>query len=342
MPFTTAAELTAALNGMVAGDYIYYAGTGVLTISSSSGVAFNQLINRNPSGIVSIDFGNAPTLWTPGGAGNYVKFSYTGTSNTTNAVTIRACSNLRIYGGMATTNSIGGVGVIPQAPLDNIHWLDLLVDHVGLSGWGFRGQDSGNAASHIRNCTIRSEINRFSMKPDADTHPDKGTGNHGMNIHGITGEISNMVFAVYAHDSLRPNEVVNGVTYPEGGGGSAIEIGNDVGGPLSDYTIYVLAEHNNMHPNGSGNPGSSGGGQTGTNGINVWGNIPLERIDVPWLECNDISGSNFHVAGTGWRPSLGAIQVDHGRGTNTNQWATGNSSQRYMADIGVSYSADCL
>lgn len=348
-PFTTSAGLTSALNGMVAGDYIYYAGTSgsPLVISSSSSVPF-PMTGHNPSANVTIDFGTVSTTqidaWSPGAssasAGNYVKFAYTGTSNITNAMTLMNCSNLTIYGGYFTTQTsttVGGVGCINEAPLSNINWYDAYVSNVGLSGFAFRGQNSSGAASVITNCLYRVEVNRWSMRPDADTHPDKGTGNHACIVHGTTGQINDTTFAIYGHDPLLPGEIVNingvNVTYPEGGGGCVIEPGNDTGGPLNNYTIYAKGTNLLMKPTGAGgNPGSSGSGQTAGNIVNLWGSIPLDGCVVNWAEGSNCTGAVVHGTVTGgYYPGSPPITVNHGRGVSMNQFTGGgNTTEKYV------------
>jgi hypothetical protein len=185
------------------------------------------------------------------------------------------------------------------------------------------------------------------MNPAFDSHADKGTGIHACILHGSSGNIYDSRFAIYGHDALKPGETSWGQTWPEGGGGSVIEVGNDVGtalgvGNYSNCTFYALGENNLMIPNGT-NPGSTEM-QTGGNVFNWWGDIPLNGNVVGWAEGNNISGAVSHCAGGAYGPSANPpITFQHGRGSNTNQFvgSGGNTSQRYETGHGVVYN-DCL
>lgn len=204
-----------------------------------------------------------------------------------------------------------------------------------------RAQDGANAASHINNWTWRGEVNAWSMNPAWDTHNDKGTGNHAVICHGTTGAMTNHTYAIYGHDPLQPGAVSAGQTWPEGGGGSLIEPGNDTGGPISNFTIYAKAANMLMTPNGSGNPGSTGTGQTAGNVLNFWGNISLDAFVLPWIEGANCTGAMVHGAPGTWHPGVPAISVTHGRGTTMNQFTGGgNQSQKYMSGFGIVYN-DC-
>jgi hypothetical protein len=343
VPFLDKTGLTSALNSIQGGDYIYYNGTSgsPYVISSSTGIPLS-VSNLNPASPAVIDFGCSNNIWDSSKVtSNYVKMSYTGTSNV-NAMTLRNCSNLYIYGGYLTTG-IGGPGAICQAPLSNVSWYDAYVQNVGSGGFAFRPQDSGNVASVITNFLLRAEVNRWGMNPTNDTHNDKGSGQHACILHGTTGELSNSTFAIWGHDPLRPGEVSNGQTWPEGSGGCVIEPGNDVGGPMNNLTLYAKGDNLLMQPTGAGgNPGSSGSGQSSGNVINLWGNVPLDGLNVGWAEGNNITGSVSHCQTGTWHPGSPAVTFIHGRGTNTNQFAGPNSAQRYMTGFGVVYSSDCL
>jgi hypothetical protein len=340
VPFSTKAGLDSAITNMQGHDYIYYNGTGVMTISSSSATAYS-IHGKNPTSPAVIDFGAARDIWdsskiTP----NYVKIIYTGTGES-DGLLLYNDSNLRIFGGEFATSSYGHDALRLFGGLHDVVLEDSYLSMSGASGVQFAATDpSTGAASSIYNLIFRSEIARFSMNPATDNHADKGTGYHGAIVHGNTGSLHDITFAVYAHDPLRPGETSAGKTWPEGGGGSACEFGQD-GGSNYNFTIYCKGENMLMIPNGT-NPGSTAK-QTGGNDINAWGNDPFNNFDFKWIEGINMTGAVFHGAGGSWYPGTPAILVEHGRHNKTNQLPNlGNiGTNPYQAGFGINYQ-DCL
>lgn len=319
--FTTKAQLDAAIADLTAGDYIHYTGTGVLRITAASAAYIIQ--NKNPASTVVIDFGTSHSIWDPSSiSGNYVAFSDTAGTQTS-ALVVKNCSKLRIYGGDITCTH--GYGIEIDGPCSNLLMWDQYVHHVGGSGLWVRDYVSG-VVTYVRDSDFRMEVNRFCLDPSKDSHGDKGTGHHGMLLHGNTGETSGNTFTCYAHDPLTPGETSFGTVWPEGSGGSAVEAGHNAGNGYQDNTYYVLGENLLMEPDGT-NPGSNGVKQAGGNVLQFWGGDPLDNNVVGWVEGRNCTGGVVHCASGGaWDNASPAITVDHGRHSNVNQY-TGNSSQ---------------
>jgi hypothetical protein len=331
VPFSTKAGLDSAIANMQGHDYIYYNGTGVLTISVTSGNAYT-IVNKNPSSPVVIDFGTAHDIWNPAAVSpNYVKFDFAGTTQG-GAFWLYGSSNLHIYGGYLTS-PLGGDGLLLQPSETNtvhdILWYDGYISNVGGSGIGVRGStNSTGTASNAYNLDLRFEVNRFAMLPSWDNHADKGTGIHALILHGSRGGIHDSRFAIYGHDALKPGEVYNGTTWPEGAGGSVIEQGNDPAANYDNDIMYALGKNNLMIPNGT-NPGSTAM-QTGGNVFDLWGHIKLNGNIIGWAEGDNVSGSIIHSDTGTWFPGSPALVVQHGRHNNSNLSTVGsNISQPY-------------
>lgn len=333
-PFNSLSTLNSAISAAVDGDYLYYSGTGVLSIPVSTAY---QLKNLNPATGISIDFGTATTYWGTQSAGSsYVEFNYTGTSND-NAFNLINCSKLNIYGGSYTSPS-GGTAIKMWGPISNLVWDDYYVHDAGGGGMLVNPATTAGVASSITNCTFKGEVNHWSLKPQFDSHADMGTGFHGNTVHGNIGNIDTCTFAIYAHDPLAPGETQNGFTWPEGGGGSAIECGQSptgAGNGQSNVTVYALAKNMLMQPNGTNKQAYSGTKSTvgtGGNVLNLWGNIPLNGFVAGWLEGQNQSGAvvNCGTSPTGYDTASPAITINHGRshggaGVGTNLYTGGGN-----------------
>lgn len=346
VPFTTKAGLDAAMSNMHSHDYIYYAGTGVLTISNASSNGY-VIWNKNPTGRVVINFGTNKSIWnTAIQSGNYVKFVYAGTGNF-DAFWLNACSNLTIFGGDLTTTKDGN-GILVNAPSHDVTWYDAYLHGIAGSGISVRGSTSSGVASNVYNLKIRAEVNGFAMNPIYDPHSDKGTGVHALILHGNTGGIHDSTFAIYGHDTLAPGgKSLTGVVYPEGTGGSVIEQGNDALANYNNDIMYAKGINLMMEPGHGTNPGSTGV-QTGGNLFNLWGHIKLNGNVIGWAEATNTTGSVIHSDNGSWFPGSPALTVQHGRHSNTNQYTGGsNIPQPYPTTdpagtpLGIVYQ-DCL
>lgn len=350
-PWTTIAGLRTLLASAVSGDYLYYNGTGVLTVQSPSAVAFALAAYTGPAGRVTIDFGTRKSEWASSSgyvSGNYVEFDYTGTGNQ-DAFYLRDCSNLYLYGG-SISSGIGGAGIRMQGNVSDVTWLDFYVHDVGGTGVLPQPIDSHTGDSRtIDSLYLRGTVERPCMNPAYDPHADKGSGIHGFHNHGSTGKFDNCTVFLHVIYPLQPGEHSAGKDWPEGALGSALEIGTDNGKgqacSQNDNTYAYLLENAKFMPyvkDVRENPGSTAA-QTGSNGINFWGSIPLNGNVVLWAENRNTTGANIHVDhGAGTPGSSPRIVVEIGRGINTNQYvgAGGNISDRYQPNRNIDY-VDC-
>ena len=337
-PFTTWSQFTSLLSGAVAGDYIYYNGTGVLNVTSSSGNAGS--ISKNVTGgSVSIDFGCSKNIWDATQiTANYVAFNYTGTSNL-GGLFISNSSNLNIYGGDYTS---GNGGILFYGTTDSVQFLDFTSHDVGGHGIQITPVNGD-----ITNCTFRGEVYNFAQNPSLDDHSDKGTGEHCClieNTGASTHNYNNVKVAIYGHDSLQPGTTNSHGTWPEGGGGSCIEMGSSRStAVLQNMTLYAKCANLNMEPGNGTNPGSTGV-QTGGNCINLWGTQHYTSSTIGWAEASNISGAVIHCASGNWSSVNPSMTVNHGRHSSTNLWTSGGNAAPnnvpYPSGFNISYS-DC-
>lgn len=325
----------------------FYNGEGALTISSSTGTVYT--INKNPTSTAIVDFGTpshaAVANWGSPTTPNYVKFAYTGTSNV-DCFYVHDSSNMCFYGGEFTSGNYGGASIRYRGAGTNIHMWDFYSSMSGSHGIQIQpANPSDGSAETIDGCHFRGEVTKFCYNPANDPHKDKGSGLHGCLWQDTShGTISSSSIALYAHDSLPPGAVSAGQTWPQGGGGSGIEIGT-VGDSTSTNTFYILAENLLFTPwhSGAVNPGTdtTSSAQTGGNAVNHWGSKPLNGHVFEWVEGNNLTGAVTHGAGGSWFPGSPAIHVKHGRHSNVNQYTGGaNISVPYDTTHGINYDAD--
>lgn len=292
VPFTTSAGLSNALSAMQPGDYIFYNGGGVLTITGE----YTGFANRNPSGVVVIDLGLRSS-------GNYVKFSYTGTLNLP-AVWLHDSSNLRLYGGELTTNGVGGTALQLQAVLRNVLWWDFVSHDNGGAGAGLAPITPGGIASIIDSCWIRGEVYNWGGNLNWDPHAEAGTGIHGVNLAdvrdnaGNCGSFTNNTIAFFAHD---------------GPTGAACEFGNPsgAGGSIANNVLYLKGV----------NLTKVATSQVAGNVLQLWGAMPFTNTIVPWVEGINIQGRVVDGEGLSGATYVngGKVTIQHGRHSNSNQ-----------------------
>lgn len=285
VPFSTAAGLTTALSGIQDGDYIFYNGTGILSISSSSshGKTFAPMSVASKA---VIDFGS---YYSP----NHVKFSYTGATVGFYGAWIENPTNVWFVGGEFTSATSGG-----------ILWY-------GGSGGGFVGSvmhGCGASAwfctpsasfTTVNGCTFVWEAFGNNQNPSADPHGDSGGGYH----EGLLGDgnvanslVENCIFACYGHDSQL---------------GSAVQFGDsgtNIG--LNNNTFYVWAANNTYVATVS--PWDI------AMGFVAWGSGNLSGNVVNLLQVQNYSGrATFCDSLTS--TSANGVTVVHARAINTNQ-----------------------
>lgn len=323
-------SLDAAIAGMQPGDLIKYDPTFFgkpsqpLTISSSTTRPYT-IHDKNPSSPVVIDFGCSHNLWDPSKVTNeYVRFAYTGTQSGWEGLLLYNVSNLRIYGGEYDTGHYGGAAFRTFAPVRNCLVLGAYVAMAGGSGVGIAGKTvSGGLGVGNSGNRFQFEVNRFSMNPAQDPHPDKGTGQHGMILHG-GGFYTDNDFAIYAHDPLRPGEISAGKTWPEGAGGGAVEVGIDENLNYADNHYWVLAENMLMETNGS-NPGSTSSQHIGGWAILAYGHGVMTDNVFEWAEARHMSSGVINCGGGTWwqTPAGHEISMLVGRRTDVRRYPAG-------------------
>lgn len=329
VPFTTSAGLTTALNnitGTSAKVYIYYNGTGgsPLVINTTTAANAYTISGKNPAGQVVVDLGTARSTWGSSTTTNYVKFTQNHTStNGESALSILASSNLALYGGEFTSTAIG---ISMRGAITTVSLFDTWIHDVGMHGILAIPSTSSGGTSTITGTRIQAEVGpNWCMNPALDPHPDKGSGIHCAILFdsGNGSSFTNNTLAIYGHDSLTAGATSYGQTWPEGGGGSCMELGQTSGGSGANNTLYAKGVNFHMIPN-STNPGSTGTRQFGGRLIALWGNVALTGLRMGWLEANNITGPMVGGDGGNWHPT--AIVVDHGRATLTNQSTVGSNA----------------
>lgn len=341
VPFKTEEELDNAIADMKPGDYIHYAGLGVLTISSSTTSAY-KILNKNPAGPVVIDFGCARNMWDPSKiTPNYVKFAYTGTQ-AYEGLFIENCSNLRLYGGEMTTGNVGGVGYRIYGTTHHCRFEDFFVSKAGGSGFAVQA----HVGSPIHDIIARGEVTRWAMNPARDSHGDKGTGLHAFILHGESGAtFKDSVMCVHASNPLQPGETSCGKVWPEGAGGYACEFGHDQG-DCSGNIGYAYGKDLNMRPGDGMNPGSDGTHQAAGHVGCCWGNASLAGLTWGWLEGHDCSGAVLFNGNGNWHNFSPAVKVLHGRHSNMNKYTqfanAAPNNVPYPKRYNVEYSDDCV
>ncbi|MDX6480013.1 MAG: hypothetical protein QOG85_523 [Gaiellaceae bacterium] len=294
VPFTDKSGLTAALNGMQAKDYIYYAGQGVLSISSPSGHGLT--LAKKPSGPVVLDFGTRQSIWNPAAeSGNYVAFSSTSPSRYA-GLFVHDSTNLRIYGG--DYSSTGGPGIVVEGgTTDNVFW-DFYVHDTHWDGIDLFPLTVGGDA--ITGNSFRGEITRWGgnvSSPSWDPHAEQGTGIHGAQVADVSsgGPFTGNTLALYVHDGMT---------------GAGIQFGQPTGGgAITGNTIYVKAV----------NLTKASTSQVAGNALQFWGNHDLTGTVIGWAEGTNLQGRVVDANGmSGLLYITGLVTVLHGRHTNTN------------------------
>lgn len=289
--FTDAAGLTAAINGLQAGDLVKYTGTGVLTISNSttSALVFNA---KAPASMVWFDFGN------PWGA-NYVHFQYTGTTWGWYAMDFEnGCANIGTYGGYfsgSATNQTGR-GITIEGPATNIQCWDFRVDSCGSDATAV-----APISGDITNCFLRGDVSDWGLNvgPNNQPHNEIGTGFHGCQFSDSAHKVTNTTLVYRCHDSDC---------------GAGVQVGN----PNSTMTtsgcvFYIKSERLNY----------AATLQVASNTLQLWGSADVvgtaelligENQQGRVVDCQSLSGS---VTG---------LVVKHGRAHKTNLNGSMNSS----------------
>lgn len=284
--FTTAAGLTSAISGLLAGDLVKYTGTGVLTITGTTGNAIQ--IGKSLASMAWFDFGS------PYGA-NYVK----GVMNTTSAffaLYLPGCQNIGTYGGYFTAPSNTNGGGIRIANTAN-----------NVQLWDFISRDTQGGTldvlpttGTIRNVVIRGEVINWGLNyPALDTHNEKGTGIHGCQFSDSNFDVQDSTVALYGHDSNC---------------GAELQWGNPVGIAESGMKFFLKSERLNF----------AATSQVAANTLQIWGDGNLTGAAELLIGKNQ-QGRVVDCEGMSAADASATI-VKHGRAYKTNLNPNINSS----------------
>jgi hypothetical protein len=211
--------------------------------------------------------------------------TYTGSQNY-DAVWLTNDSNLRFYGG-EVTNPNGNKGIDVYGT-SNVLW------------WGFTVHDTGGdglsmfpIGGDITGDDFQGEVSRWSENLTWDPHTEAGTGLHGANLGdaGTAYAFSNNRVALYTHD---------------GAGGSAVELGDADGSPVTGDTLILKAEYLTKDATK----------QVAGNGLQLWGGTKV-GLDVPYIEVNHAEGRAVDTNGA--YASMAGVNVAYGRASDTNR-----------------------
>lgn len=312
--FTSLAGLNTAMTNLTDGDLIQYAGTGVLTISSSSSNAFS-ISGKKPATKVVIDFGTRASIWDSSHvSGNYVEFNCTSTSNL-HGLFLFNNSNLTLYGGSFTTS--GGTGIYTISTSGGLS---------NVTHWDFYCHDThqhglfvapGSSSVSITNCSFRGECTTWGgnvASPSWDSHSEKGTGIHACLVSdvGSSGAFTGNTVVIYGHDCAC---------------GNGMEIGQSGGGPISSNTFYCKAV----------NLTKVSVSQVGGAVYPLWGNVSLGSNTVGWAEGINIQGPVIDVDNGALSTLTNGLVVSHGRHTNTNQNTAEFGTNPFPTSFGIVY-----
>ena len=213
---TSAAQLTSALNNLLAGDCVINTQTGGFAISGEVTIA------KNLSSYAYIDLKTGS---------NAVRFTGGGTQTPSSdlpSVYIHDSSNIKIYGGDITNNRI-----LLYNPTSNLTWWNFYAHD--LAGDGVDLFPAISAGGDINNVDIQGEVNHWGINCAVlDPHAEKCTGIHGINVADASnGHVSNSRIAIYAHDSAS-------------GAGMEMGIGSTSAGSINN-TVYMKCVNLTMH-----------------------------------------------------------------------------------------------
>jgi hypothetical protein len=265
---TTATQLKSAIGNLQPGDLVK--ATATFTVSGETIIA-NRL--------------SAPAVLELDG----VTFDYGGGSNLP-AVYLNDPSNIRIFGGTATTEKTGGFCILAHGA-QHVLW------------WGFYAHDCGNSGVFLSTVSapftdndFQGEIARAGLNLNWDPHAEKGTGLHGALLWDSSTtayDYSGNRFAFYVHD--QPSGA--GISY--GSGAAAPNMaGNVIIEKAVDLTDVALS-------------------QVGGNGLQFWGGGSY-GVDVKYLEVDNAEGRALDAPGMYSGTTLKGVTVDYGRASNTN------------------------
>jgi len=235
---------------------------------------------------------------------------FTGNAGTQNpAVWIHDSGGWRIWGGTIVNPS--GDGLQFYSLPGPFAWTGFSVGQTAGAGVDVFPTDGD-----ISGLTLAGVVGSSSQNIEWDPHAEKGTGVQAWNIADATGGI--------VRDSTFAADTLNQAT------GAAVEIETD---RISNVVLYARAKHL-----GFALPGTTWTGdaqeQTAGNVVQLWGGTPPGRLDIRYLEGNDIQGRLLETVGVYGGADLSQVSVDYGRATGPilqNPFCQGSPMRRSTA-----------
>jgi hypothetical protein len=270
----SASELRNAVANLQPGDLVKATADFTVT-SSSTGAAL--VISKQLAAPAVIDL-----------SGHSVKFVYSGGQDYP-AVWLKNSSNLRIYGGEASTADTGGACIVDYGS-QNVTWWGFTAHDCG--GIGFAAAAIGGPVDHN---DFQGTIWKIGQHLAWDNHQEKGSGLHGANLFDqpTTLAFTNNRFAFDMHDIPT---------------GACVEFGNDQTAPASGNVLYLRCV----------NASFVSTLQTGGNALQLWGNTSTIGLDIKYLEADNLQGYALFTHVYPGQTCQG-VTVEQGRASNTNQ-----------------------
>lgn len=191
------------------------------------------------------------------------------------AVWAVGCRYVRFYGGDVTGKGNDGIRI---DDCDLVEWRRFRIHDTAGTGLTVRG-----ITGPTSNLDLQGEITNCGLDLTLDPHPEKGTGNHGCNVGGGTGQAvtaSRLVLSV--HDQPY---------------GAALEVQG-----FSNSKVYLEARRIKFQAKQ----------QTAGNAIQVWG--PGSRnLEVAWLRAVELAGRAVETDGL---DETNAVKVTWARATS--------------------------
>jgi hypothetical protein len=268
-------ELRSAVADLQAGDLVRATADFTVT-SSSTGAAL--VISKQLSSPAVIDL-----------SGHSVRFVYSGGLEYP-AVWLKNSSNLRIYGGDASTADTGGACIVDYGS-QHVTWWGFSAHDCG--GTGFGAAAIGGPVDHD---DFQGTIWKVGQHLAWDNHQEIGSGLHGANLWdgNYSGDFSNNRFAFDMHDIPT---------------GACVEFGNDQPASQASGNILYLRCVNATFRSTL---------QTGGNALQLWGDTNTLGLDIKYLEADNLQGYALFDNGVYSGQTCHGVTVEQGHASNTN------------------------
>jgi hypothetical protein len=212
------------------------------------------------------------------------------------AVWLKNSGGWRIWGGMITTESTGGYGLLVHAMPGPVTWTGFTVRYTGNTGVAVYP-----VGGDIERLTLKGLVTEAGLHLGYDPHAEKGTGIHAWNIaDGPPGHVvEHSTFAADIKDQ------------PTGAG---VSVGMGDIGPGD--VLYARAVHLGFALRGTTWRGEARD-QVAGNVVQLWGPTPPEggRLDIRYVVGDRIQGRIVETAGAYSGASYALSSVDYGRST---------------------------